>query len=107
MSIIIITLFFSSFIAVAAWCTTCLSLSDSTLPRLTYTKAAAAFINSAEVVVIGFLEVRGENWIVREMSEPRTQISLETSFKYAHNSCFITKFITQTCMWQTTHNETN
>lgn len=33
-------------------------VSDSVLPRLTDTKAAEAFIDSAEVVVIGFLEVR-------------------------------------------------
>lgn len=41
-------------------------VSDSTLPRLTDTKAVEAFVDSAEVVVIGFLEVRQENFILRE-----------------------------------------
>lgn len=41
-------------------------LSEDALPRLFDTQAAEAFIDSAEVVVIGFLEVRGENCMWRE-----------------------------------------
>lgn len=37
----------------------CASFADSSPVRLTDTKAAEAFVSSAEVVVIGFLEVRG------------------------------------------------
>lgn len=36
----------------------CLSFTDSALPRLADAKAVEAFIDSAEVVVIAFLEVR-------------------------------------------------
>lgn len=37
----------------------CASLADSSPVRLTDTKAAEAFVSSAEVVIIGFLEVGG------------------------------------------------
>ncbi|XP_044044774.1 endoplasmic reticulum resident protein 27 [Siniperca chuatsi] len=47
----LITLFFSLLVS-----SVIATEKDSALPRLTDTKAAEAFINSAEVVVIGFLE---------------------------------------------------
>lgn len=55
----------------------CPPLSDDALPWLTDAEAAKAFINSAEVVVIGFLEVRGENCPQR-LQNRRAQISLQT-----------------------------
>lgn len=53
------------YIELWVYCISC-HVSDSTLPGLTDTKAVEAFIDSAEVVVIGFLEVREENSILRE-----------------------------------------
>lgn len=44
----------------------CASLADGHLLRLTDAKAAEAFVNSAEVVVIGFLEVTRVTCIERE-----------------------------------------
>ncbi|KAI3353272.1 hypothetical protein L3Q82_019809 [Scortum barcoo] len=45
-----------NYVDLCASCVSGLSFPDSALPRLTDTEAAEAFIDSAEVVVIGFLE---------------------------------------------------
>lgn len=86
----------------------CASLADGSPIRLTDTKAAKAFVSSAEVVVVGFLEVGGRRLCTERNTMNRGQkYASQASYKHAHKSHFMAQFIARTRTWQTLDDETN